>query len=100
MTTCPVHVASDLTPEKIKALRIAYNRLHEESNWIEDLLKPELLELKGINFDLGLTGFGQSELAKFLPGNTALDNTPEPQIDNARAAEEMGDGPRTVMAGR
>jgi hypothetical protein len=51
----PVHVASNLSPAQIKALRIADNRTHEEADWIEDLLAAELLDLKSLDFDLGLT---------------------------------------------
>src|SRR5438552_2036564 len=51
----PVHVAADLSPAQIKALRIADNRTHEEADWIEDMLSGELSELKGMELDLGLT---------------------------------------------
>jgi ParB-like chromosome segregation protein Spo0J len=57
LTEVPVHVASDLSPTQIKALRIADNRTHEEAKWIEDLLSAELLDLKSLDCDLGLTGF-------------------------------------------
>src|SRR4051812_41042479 len=52
LTEVPVHVASDLSPAQIKALRIADNRTHEEADWIEELLSAELLELKSLDFDL------------------------------------------------
>jgi hypothetical protein len=65
----PVHVATDLTPEQIKAYRIADNKTAELSDWNYDLLPIELAELKGMNYDLGLLGFDQDELAKLLdPG--------------------------------
>ncbi len=65
----PVHVAKDLTPEKIKAYRIADNKTSELSDWNYDLLPIELGELQGMNYDLGLLGFDQDELAKLLdPG--------------------------------
>ena len=62
----PVHVAADLSPAQIKALRIADNRTHEEADWIEDMLSGELSELKGMGFDLGLTGFDVNELDGLL----------------------------------
>jgi ParB-like chromosome segregation protein Spo0J len=31
--TCPVHVATDLSPAEIRKLRLADNRLHEEADW-------------------------------------------------------------------
>jgi len=65
----PVNVAKDLTPEQIKAYRIADNKTAELSEWNYDLLPIELGELQGMNYDLGLLGFDQDELAKLLdPG--------------------------------
>ncbi len=62
----PVHVAKDLSPEQIKAYRIADNKTAELSEWNYDLLPIELSELQGMNYDLGLLGFDQDELAKLL----------------------------------
>jgi DNA modification methylase len=65
----PVHVAKDLTPEQIKAYRIADNKTADLSDWNYDLLPIELAELQGMNYDLGLLGFSQDELAMLLdPG--------------------------------
>jgi DNA modification methylase len=65
----PVHVAKDLTPEQIKAYRIADNKTAELSDWNYDLLPIELAGLQEMNYDLGLLGFDQDELAKLLaPG--------------------------------
>ena len=60
----PVHVAKDLTPEQIKAYRIADNKTAELAEWDFDLLPIELGELQECNYDLGLLGFDQDELAK------------------------------------
>ncbi|MEM4723675.1 MAG: hypothetical protein QXP01_01525 [Candidatus Hadarchaeum sp.] len=62
----PVHVARDLTPERIKAYHIADNKTAELSDWNYDLLPIELAELQGTNYDLGLLGFDQDELARLL----------------------------------
>ena len=76
-TTCPVHVARDLSPAKIKALRLADNRLHEEAVWDLDLLGPEFLELKALDFDLTATGFSTREIDRFtLTPNAAEDDVP------------------------
>src|SRR5262249_39577039 len=48
----PVHVAKDLTPEQIKAYRIADNKTNELSDWNYDLLPIELNELQGMKYDL------------------------------------------------
>lgn len=61
----PVLVRTDLTPAQVKAARIADNRL-AESEWDEDLLKVELLDLKNSAFDLSLTGFDTKELDQLL----------------------------------
>ena len=69
LSEIPVHIARGLSPEKVKALRIADNKTAEIAEWNLELLPIELAELKGMNFDLGLLGFDQDELAKLLdPG--------------------------------
>ncbi|MBS0208854.1 MAG: ParB N-terminal domain-containing protein [Planctomycetes bacterium] len=62
----PVHVAKDLTPEQIKAYRIADNQTASLAEWNYDLLPIELADLQQCNFDLGLLGFDQDDLAKLL----------------------------------
>jgi DNA modification methylase len=79
----PVHVAKDLSPEQIKAYRIADNKTAELSDWNYDLLPIELAELQGLNYDLGLLGFDQGDLAKLLDpgmkdGLCDPDEVPEP----------------------
>jgi DNA modification methylase len=79
----PVHVAKDLSPEQIKAYRIADNKTAELSDWNYDLLPIELAELQGLNYDLGLLGFDQDDLAKLLDpgvkdGLCDPDDVPEP----------------------
>ena len=65
----PVHVAKDLTPEQIKAYRIADNKTAELAEWNYDLLPLEIGELQACNYDLGLLGFDAEELATLLdPG--------------------------------
>jgi DNA modification methylase len=67
----PVHVAKDLTPEQIKAYRIADNKTAELSDWNYDLLPIELADLQACNYDLGLLGFDAEDLARLLdPGVT------------------------------
>ncbi len=79
----PVHVAKDLTPEQIKAYRIADNKTNELATWNYDLLPIELGELQAANYDLGLLGFDAEELAKLLDpgvqeGLCDPDDVPEP----------------------
>src|SRR5947209_2556027 len=58
----PVHVASNLTPAQVKAYRLMDNRSHQETDWDFELLGPELEELRGLDFDLSLTGFDECEI--------------------------------------
>jgi len=79
----PVHIARGLSPEKIKALRIADNKTAEIAEWNLELLPIELSELEGMDFDLGMLGFDQDELAKLLDpgvqeGMTDADEIPAP----------------------
>jgi len=83
LETVPVHVAKDLSPEQIKAYRIADNQTASLAEWNYDLLPIELGELKAANYDLGLLGFDQDELAKLLGGElqeglTDPDDVPAP----------------------
>jgi len=66
LTEVPVHIARGLSPEKVKALRIADNKTAEIAEWNLELLPIELAELQGMDFDLGLLGFDQDELARLL----------------------------------
>ncbi|GJQ27728.1 MAG: methyltransferase [Phycisphaerae bacterium] len=79
----PVHVATDLTPEQIRAYRIADNKTAELAEWNLELLPIELAELKDAGIDWSLLGFDADELAVMLdpgvkPGLTDPDDVPEP----------------------
>ncbi|MBL8810612.1 MAG: ParB N-terminal domain-containing protein [Planctomycetaceae bacterium] len=83
LSEVPVHVARGLSPEKVKALRIADNKTAEIAEWNLELLPIELAELQGMDFDLGILGFDQDELAKLLDpgvqeGLTDPDEIPAP----------------------
>jgi len=66
MKEVPVLVATDLSPAQVKAYRIADNRVHEESEWDEELLALELGDLAKLGFDLTATGFDADELSALL----------------------------------
>ena len=66
MEKVPVFIAHHLTPEQVKAYRIADNRLSEEAEWDSDLLRQELESLKELDVDLSLTAFSEIELTKLL----------------------------------
>jgi DNA modification methylase len=79
----PVHVAKDLSPDQVRAYRIADNQTASLATWNYDLLPTELAGLKEANYDLGVLGFDADELAKLLDpslkdGLTDPDEVPEP----------------------
>jgi DNA modification methylase len=85
LQTVPVHVASGLTANQIKAYRLMDNRSHQEAEWDTSLLALELEALKLDEFDLDLTGFDDSEIDKMLAEMLAEDGD---AADTAPAVEE------------
>lgn len=57
LTSVPVHVATDLTPEQIRAYRLADNRVGELAEWDPKLLDLELEALYQLDFDMEPFGF-------------------------------------------
>ena len=58
----PTIQLENLTPEQIKAYRIADNRLAEDAQWDSDILKIEFKELLELDFDITDTGFEIPEI--------------------------------------
>jgi len=82
----PVHVATDLPPEKVKAYRIADNQTATLAEWDFELLPIELKDLQQADYDLSVLGFDDDELAHLLDGDVAEgltdpDSVPEPPDD-------------------
>jgi len=87
----PVHVATDLTPEQVRAYRIADNKTGELASWDMELLPIEIAELQqalGGEIDWSMLGFDTDELARLMageegvaPGLTDPDAVPEPPDD-------------------
>lgn len=59
LRTVPCVVAADLSPEKIRAFRLADNKVSEQAAWDDEKLLEELTELQGIieMEDFGFEGF-------------------------------------------
>ncbi|MGD0870244.1 MAG: DNA modification methylase [Bryobacteraceae bacterium] len=100
-TECPVHVARDLSPEKIRALRLADNRTGEEATWDMDLLAAEFLDLKSLDIDLSFTAFDCKELdALLLTPNPAEDETPPvPEVPTSRLGDLWVMGGHRLLCG-
>jgi ParB-like chromosome segregation protein Spo0J len=58
----PVHVMEGLSPEQIKAYRIADNRTGEEAEWDKELLQLEIGELDAADYKTDVLGFNEEEL--------------------------------------
>lgn len=96
LTHVPVHVARELSPEKVKAYRLMDNRSGDESDWDMELLGPELLGLAKLQYDLSLTGFAEREVNALLKahgygaGLTGDDEVPAP-IEHDDPVSVLGD---------
>ena len=84
----PVHVATDLTPEQIRAYRIADNKTGELATWDMELLPIEIAELQKAGIDWSLLGFDDDDLARLMAGEEGVaegltdpNDVPEPPDD-------------------
>ena len=79
LTEVPCVIAEDLTPEQVKAFRIADNKTAEIAEWNYELLPLELRALQDAQFDLSLLGFDTDDLEKLLSsGDDVTDGETEP----------------------
>lgn len=83
----PVHVAEGLSKAQVRAYRLADNRTNQEAAWDDDLLGSELFDLKGLEFDLDLTGFGGDEIDRLFAKMDAAEGLTDPD-DVPEAPEE------------
>lgn len=93
MAEVPVIVADGWSEAQVKAFRLLANRSANWAEWDDDLLRLELEELKGLDFDLSLTGFDPPELADLIDpfsdsDETTLDEEGEELIDRAEQLQE------------
>src|SRR6202790_1920194 len=66
ITSIPVILCDEWTPEQVKAFRLLVNRSATWAEWDSELLAPELQELTAAGIDLSLTGFARKELEPLL----------------------------------
>lgn len=81
MTEVPVVYANDLTPEQVKAYRLADNKTAEFAEWDAEMLGQELEDLYNADFDMQPFGFEPPKL--------------EPEEDDFDIDEAMPDVPDT-----
>jgi hypothetical protein len=87
ITQIPVILCDEWTPAQVKAFRLMVNRSVTWADWDYDLLAQELADLKGLDFNLELTGFDIREIDELLT-NPELD-------DRANAVPELPKNPVT-----
>src|SRR5262245_42454884 len=91
ITEVPVILCDEWTEAQVKAFRLMVNRSVSWAEWDTDLLAQELTDLKGLDFDLSLTGFDDWEIDDFLsdPDDDDRANIAPPVPDNP--ASRLGD---------
>src|SRR6185369_17564314 len=91
ITEVPVILCDEWTEAQVKAFRLMVNRSVGWAEWDDELLAQELADLKGLDFDLKLTGFDDREIDDFLsvPGDDdrANDVPPVPDTPVAKAGD-------------
>lgn len=99
LTKVPVVLADELTDAQIKAFRLLANRSASWAQWDETLLALELEDLKLADFDLSLTGFDESEIARLLADDEASsDGAPELTDDKPDAADDVPEAPANPVS--
>jgi DNA modification methylase len=106
LTEVPVIVLDHLTDAQKRAYVIADNQLALNAGWDEELLRVELAALQDEDFNLGLVGFEDDELARLLAaqeaaeGLTDEDAIPElPETPISMAGDLWILGPHKLLVG-
>jgi ParB family chromosome partitioning protein len=81
MTEVPCITLDGLTETQKRAYMIADNKLALNAGWNEDLLRGELLDLQGLEFDMDLLGFDPEEMADITLGR----DINQPEYDESAA---------------
>ena len=92
----PIVLVEHLSDAQVKALRIAYDRIHEESEWDREALRIEFEELQILipDLDLTITAFDMPEIEAVLNFDIQADTDPLneiPPIDEENARVKAGD---------
>ena len=83
----PCVFADHLTEAQKKAYILADNRMALDAGWDEELLAVEMEELQNLGFDLGLTGFDETEIADLFDTNSG-DTVKDDDFDLTTALEK------------
>ena len=102
MSLVPTITLAGLTKAQKKAYILADNKIALNAGWDMQTLKLELESLQELNFDLGLTGFDDSELGNLLnrtEGLTDPDTIPEKVEPTAKLGDVWRLGKHTLVCG-
>lgn len=88
----PVHVAEDLTPGQVKALRLNDNRTSENASWDQMLLGMEVGELAASDFDLDGLAFSNAEIERLLDAADDFEPITDPKTGTTEWTPEDLDG--------
>ena len=92
ITDIPTLVASNLTPDQIRAFRLADNKVAELSEWDDEKLMSELQELQNIGC-LEISGFSQQEFTDLLNSLDTLERHDTQNHSGASPWERMANEP-------
>ncbi len=99
----PVHVADNLTPAQVRSYRLMDNRSHQETDWMPERLKAEIVALDAEKFPLNFTGFLRREIDEMLVSaeeeNLANSDTGGLSTITTQAGELWQCGPHRVLSG-
>jgi ParB-like chromosome segregation protein Spo0J len=89
----PVIFADDLSPEQVKAFRIADNKSSEWAEWDISLLTEEISDLSETGFDIDLTGFSEvilenTEETAYSPNLKPVFSIPQVSNEDLEQARE------------
>jgi DNA modification methylase len=106
ITEIPVILCDEWTESQVKAFRILVNRSATWAQFDEELLSLELQELAAAEFDLGLSGFDDQEVARLLEAGDATqglndeDSVPDaPEAPITRPGELWNLGNHKLLIG-
>ena len=87
MLEVPCVFVDYLTEAQKKAYILADNRMAMDAGWDEELLRIEIEALRGEDFDIGLTGFDESEIADLF-GSDDTSGVKDDNYDLSAALEK------------
>src|SRR5438552_887167 len=103
ITEIPVILCDEWTHAQVKAFRLLVNRSVTWADWDEELLALELQEIQGLDFDLDLTGFEQSEIEELLAlpasDEEAMACPPLPEVATSRPGDLWLLGEHRMLCG-